>query len=74
MAKTTEQFDVYTCDGCGRKSLVPEGEMADGIHGTVSETGSWGGSAPKFWFACRLAHVAIAVKNTLRQGTREEVR
>lgn len=65
MSKTTKEVDVFTCDGCGKEVVVDSGDLADGIHGTAFETGSFGGTLTVHWFACRFSHVAKAVINAL---------
>lgn len=62
----------WTCDGCGRTVLMQEHEgIPDGFHGTVTETGSWGGGPSATWWACKATHIAKAVTSAL---DREEAR
>ena len=71
MSKTTEQAEVYICDGCGKRFVILDGDMPDGFHGTAYEMGSFGERPDVTWFACKAAHIRKAVENAITYRQRD---
>lgn len=68
MAKEEVKAVVYTCDGCGKRTMVEEGDLPFGFHGKAFEIGDWGGGPNALWYACRDAHIKAAVKAALERA------
>jgi uncharacterized protein (DUF983 family) len=66
VAKEKIKAVAYTCDSCGKRFVMEEnGDLPAGFHGTVYETGDFGGTAAVSWFACTEMHIATAITTVL---------
>ena len=70
--RTKKELDVFTCDapGCPKEFAVDvqlDG-MPDGYHGTVTQTGSFGGISAEY-FACQATHLRPAILEALERAS-----
>lgn len=72
MAKEEIKAVVYTCDGCGKRTMVEEGDLPPGFHGKAFEISDTGGSANVIWFACRKVHITPAVAAAIKRSYEED--
>lgn len=69
MAKTSIQIERYECDGCGQ--VVDgdvNGQLASGLHFTVTRVDGLGNQEKADGFACRLSHLKGAAESALKNG------
>lgn len=71
MSNQKIQMVEFVCDGCGRRVVVDEGELADGYHGQTVEAGSWGSGGSVIWFAHTAACIRKAVLNVIERAREE---